>query len=128
MSSQKYHKFDVFLIFICNMKSHFGTNPIKNWMDENEWENNYPTFDNLSDDKKEEIRYGLNQVVTPLLFCVWNETCRMFLDYLKKRKDSPFQHVESLFARYKFQASVGNLPHMHAMLKIILRLITWAQK
>ena len=33
MASQKYHKFDVFLTFTYNMKLHFGTKPIKNWID-----------------------------------------------------------------------------------------------
>ena len=36
MASQRYHKFDVFLAFTCNIKSHFGTKPIKNWIDGNE--------------------------------------------------------------------------------------------
>ena len=96
MASQKYHKFDVFLIFICNMKSHFGTNPIKNWMDENEWENNYPTFDNLSDDKKEEISHALNKADAPYIIQAQIKTCRIILDYLKKSANCSLQHVVNM--------------------------------
>ena len=84
MAGQKYHKFDVFLTITCNMKLYFGTKPIKNWIDRNEWEKNYPNFDKLSDDEKGEIRHALNQAAVSLLMRSWNESCRMFLDYLKK--------------------------------------------
>ena len=32
--SEKYHKWSHFLTFTCNQKNHFGTAPIKNWMDD----------------------------------------------------------------------------------------------
>ena len=74
---------------------------------------NYPNFDKLSDDEKKEIRYALNQADASLLLQAQNEPCRIFLGYLKRSKDSPFQHVDSLFARHKFQSSMGNSPHIH---------------
>ena len=42
MSSQKYHCFDMFLTFTCNTKKHFGTKPIKEWIDDNAWKRNIP--------------------------------------------------------------------------------------
>ena len=47
---------------------------------------------------------------------------------MKKSPHSPFINVESLFARHKFQTSVGNLTHIHAMLKIAWHLLTMAQR
>ena len=91
-------------------------------------EKNYPSFNKLLDDEKKEIRHALNQAASSLLLQAWNKSCRMFLDYLKKSKHSPFQFVDSLFARHKFQASIGNLPHIHAMLCILWHLITVGQK
>ena len=40
------------------------------------------------------------------------------LDYLKKIPHSPFKKVKTLFARHEFQASIGNLPHIHLMLRV----------
>ena len=40
----------------------------------------------------------------------------------------PFINVEYLFARHEFQESVGNLPHIHVMLKITWHLLTMAQR
>ena len=34
--SQKYFPWDHFLMYICNQKNHFGTAPIKNWIDDGE--------------------------------------------------------------------------------------------
>ena len=31
---------------------------------------------------------------------------------------SPFKKVKTLFARHEFQASIGNLPHIHLMLRV----------
>ena len=35
MASQKYHQFDMFVTFTCNKNLHFGTKPIKEWVDGN---------------------------------------------------------------------------------------------
>ena len=40
------------------------------------------------------------------------------MDYLKTSPSSPLKHVSSLFARHEFQGHAGNLPHIHAMLKV----------
>ena len=32
-SSQEYYEWDVFLTFTCNMRKHFGTRPIREWLD-----------------------------------------------------------------------------------------------
>ena len=118
MASQKYLPFTHFLTFTCNMKRHFGTKPIKNWIDGDEWKKNYPKYNDLTFDERKEIHQALNQAAAPLLLRAWNETCRIFLDYLKKSPSSPFRKVVTLFARHEFQASIGNLPHIHCMLKV----------
>ena len=85
-------------------------------------------FTSLNDSEQLEIKNSLDQEAAPILLRAWNESCRIFLDYLNKSPHSPFINVESLFARHKFQASVGNLPHIHAMLKIVWHLLTMAQR
>ena len=60
----------------------------------------------------------MNQAAAPLLLQGWNESCRLFLDYLKKSPYSPFKKVKTLFARHEFQASIGNFPHICLMLRV----------
>ena len=64
-----------------------------------------------------EIKNALNQAAALLLLRAWNESCRIFLNYLKIIPSSSFKNVDSIFARHEFQSTVGNLPHIHAMLK-----------
>ena len=45
---QKYHNMDFFLTFTCNQKKHFGTSSIKDWLDSNNWQNNYSNYNDLT--------------------------------------------------------------------------------
>ena len=98
MASQKYHPFDFFLTFTCNMKKHFGTKPIKEWIDGDEWKSNFPNFDNLTPKEKMEMKNAIDQAAAPLLLRAWNESCRFYLDYLKKSPHSPFKSVDTICA------------------------------
>ena len=118
MASQRYYPFDFFLSFTCNMKLHFGTKPIKAWIDGIEWCKNFYMFDKLTEAEKVEVTHSLSQAASSLLLRAWNESCRIFLDYLKLSPHSPFKAVDAFFARHEFQSSKGNLPHIHAMLKV----------
>ena len=60
----------------------------------------------------------MGQSAASLLLRSWNESCRIFLDYLKSSPHSPFRNVDAFFARHEFQSCSGNLPHIHAMLKV----------
>ena len=84
MASQKYFPMDYFVTYTCNMKKHFGTKPIKDWIDDNKWQENYPNYDSLNNSEKLEIKSALDQAAAPLLLRIWNESCRIFLDYLKR--------------------------------------------
>jgi hypothetical protein len=119
MSSQKYHLFDFFVTYTCNMKKHFGTKPIKEWIDDDKWTKHFPNYDTLTEKEKTEIRESLQQAAAPLLLRAWNKSCRIFMDYLKTSPSSPFKRVESIFTRHEFQSSVGNLPHIHAMIQVM---------
>ena len=45
-ASQEYHTMSHFLTFTCNMKKHFGTKIIKQWIDSNEWQKKLIIFMN----------------------------------------------------------------------------------
>ena len=114
MSSQKYHLFDFFVTYTCNMKKHFGTKPIKEWIDDDKWTKHFPNYDTLTEKEKTEIRESLQQAAAPLLLRAWNKSCRIFMDYLKTSPSSPFKRVESIFTHHEFQnRSHGNLPGLH---------------
>ena len=65
-----------------------------------------------------EIKNALDQTSAPLLLRACNESCRIFLDYLKKIPSSPFKSIDIIFAIHEFQSTVVNIPHINAMLKV----------
>ena len=65
-----------------------------------------------------EINNALDQAAAPLLLRSWNESCRIFLDYLKKSLSNSFKNVDSIFERHELQSTVGNLPHISSILKV----------
>ena len=50
MSSQRYFPFDLFLLFTCNQRLHFGTKPIKEWIDNFKWQSYFLNCSNLNKD------------------------------------------------------------------------------
>jgi hypothetical protein len=55
-TAQKYMKNDFFVTYTCNQKEHFGTKPIKDWIDSNEWQDHYSSFKDLTPSEFEEIQ------------------------------------------------------------------------
>ena len=102
-SAQVHHKMDVFLTFTCNMKKHFGTKVIKNWIDEGLWKKSYPCFNDLDEFEIKEIETSVSQASSGLLLRIWQEVCTLFLEYLRKSPSSPYKSVLSIFARFEYQ-------------------------
>ena len=117
-AAQKYHLMDYFVTFTCNQSKHFGTKPIKNWLDWGGWKRHVKDYDRMTSEEQDEIKNALNQSAAGLLCRAWNETCRYFLEYLRNSPTSPFKDVDCMFARHEYQKDVGNLHHIHAMIRI----------
>ena len=117
-ASQQYHSMTHFLTFTCNMKKHFGTKIIKEWIDSNEWQKNIPHFFDLNLTDQEEYINGINQASSGLLFRVWQEVSKLFLGYIKNSPSSPFKKVKSIFSRQEYQKLVGNLHHIHLIMEV----------
>ena len=118
-SSEKYMgKFDFFITLTCNMKKHFGTKVVKEWIDSDEWHQYFPDFANLTDREQSEINTALIQAAGPLFLRIWEEVSKLFLDYLKYSKSSPYKDAFAIFARKEYQKDKGNVSHTHLMLKI----------
>jgi predicted GIY-YIG superfamily endonuclease len=116
--SQKYVQWDHFLTHTCNMKTHFGTAPVKNWIDGNEWKKNFPGYFNLEIDQRKEIDQALVDSSGTLLLRIWEEIFPLFIDYLKYSPSSPFKRFLAVFARKEYQSNRGNLDHDHMMLAL----------
>jgi predicted GIY-YIG superfamily endonuclease len=126
-ASQLYHNMDFFLTFTCNMKKHFGTKPIKDWLDSHDWEKKFLDFQDLDMKEKEEVTLATVQASSGLLLRIWQEVCQLFLDYLRKSPSSPYKEVLSIFARNEYQAKAGNLSHIHLMLEVDWKKMTEEQ-
>ena len=116
--SQKYHKWDHFLTFTCSMKTHFGTAPVKNWIDGEEWKQHYPGFYELDQIQKNEIKEALQQSAAGPLLRIWEEVFLLFIKYLKYSPSSPFKKFNAIFARKEYQTKQGNLSHSHMMIEL----------
>lgn len=117
-SSQEYFQWDVFLTFTCNMRKHFGTRPICEWLDNFEWTNNYPHWDTYTAFQQQEITRALHQSASGLFLRVWEEVSAIFINYLSNSPSSPFPNMLATFARKEYQADVGNLSHIHLLGKL----------
>ena len=118
-SSEKYiGKFDFFITLTCNMKKHFGTKIVKEWIDSDSWHDHFPEFSFLTDSERNEIHTALIQAAGPLFLRIWEEVSLLFLDYLENSKSSPYKNVFAIFARKEYQKDKGNVSHIHLMLKL----------
>lgn len=126
--SQKYFRWDHFCTYTCNMKSHFGTAPIKNWIDSGEWKNHYPSFELLDSEEKKEIYKAILHSSAALLLRIWEEVFLLFINYLRKSKSSPFKKLNAIFARKEYQKLRGNLSHCHLMIQLKMERMTVEEK
>ena len=121
--SQKYAPWDNFLTYTCNQRTHFGTAPIKTWIDDGLWKKHYPGFNDLEPDEKKEIEEAMVESSAGMLLRVWEETFLLFIEYLCKSTTSPFRKVNAIFARKEYQSSKGNLSHAHMMICLMWELM-----
>ena len=117
-ASQEYFPWDVFLTFTCNMRKHFGTKPIREWLDQDDWKSNYPKWGIYTRFQQEEIRKSLHQAASSLFLRVWEEVSAIFIDYLANSPTSPFFKMVAKFARKEYQSDKGNLSHIHLLGKL----------
>jgi hypothetical protein len=117
-AAQYHHPMDYFLTFTCNQSKHFGTKNIKNWIDSYEWTKFYPSYKNLNKSQEEEIKTAIDQAAAGLLLRNWQETCELFLHYLRHSPTSPYKGGCAIFARHEYQKKTGNLSHIHLMIQI----------
>ena len=70
-SAQKYHNATHFLTFTCNMKKHFGTAPLKRWIDSRDWRYNFKGyFEDLDSNEQKEVDKAIVQLPSSLLLRV----------------------------------------------------------
>ena len=127
-ASQSYHNMTHFLTFTCNMKRHFGTKPIKEWIDSDNWKKKFPDYYDLDISERNEIKEAIVQSASSLLLRVWQEVCQLFIKFLHKSPHSPYQKVLSIFARNEYQSKAGNLSHIHLILEVDMKNLNQDQK
>ena len=104
-----------FYTHTCNATEHFGVAPIRNWIESDEaleaWCDGTESFE-----EKEEIRKSLRQTASVVLLRNWIEVSLLYMHYIEHSDDKPLGDVDYMWWRFEFQESVGNLPHIHALL------------
>ena len=51
-AAQRCHQMTHFLTFACYVRKHFGTKPIKLWIENGKWKEKIPSFNQLTDSDK----------------------------------------------------------------------------
>ena len=88
---------------------------IKQWIDGEEWKNNFDGYHDLPVWEQDDIHRQLMQSAGPLLLRNWMETRSILIQYLRGSPSSPYFPMDSIFVRDEFQELNGNLPHIHLM-------------
>ena len=57
----------------------------------------------------------------------WMEVRALLIDYLVGSTESPFCPIDAIFVRDEFQDLIGNLPHIHMLLSLLLKYATREQ-
>ena len=97
---------------------------IKLWIDSIEWHRHYNGFHDLDPMSREEISKAMTQAAAPLLLRNWIEVIALLLKYIYSSIYSPFHPCDTIFARDEYQDSVGNLPHIHALIGMNRKIMT----
>ena len=80
-ASQEYFQWDIFLTFTCNMRKHFCTKPICEWLDYNEWTMHFK---------------ALHQSASGLFLRVWYKSVLFFVYYLGNSPPIPYENYNSV--------------------------------
>ena len=111
------------------MKKHFGTAPLKRWIDSRDWRYNFKGyFEDLDSNEQKEVDKAIVQFSSSLLLRFWQEVCQLFLHYLCKSPSSPFKKVSSIISRNEYQAKAGNLSHIHLILQVDYENLSLSEK
>jgi predicted GIY-YIG superfamily endonuclease len=123
-SSQKKVQWTHFLTFTSNHKMHFGIKTIREWLDYKGWQHTFPGYHNLNNNDQSEIDNAVNQASAGLILRVWEETSKLFLDFIKNSKNSPYKKVNATFSRREYQSYSGNVAHSHIILAVDYKSLT----
>ena len=104
-----------FYTHTANDLNHFGLSKIKEWIESD------AVMEILCDGtetvrEREEVRLCLRQAASVPLLRNWVEACILYMNYVATSDEKPLGDVEHIWWRFEFQESVGNLPHVHALI------------
>ena len=72
----------------------------------------------MNTENQTEFKNSIKQTASRLLLRNWQETCEIFLHYIRHSPSSPYTNAESIFARHEYQKKTGNLSLRHLMIQI----------
>ena len=74
------------MTFTCIQKTYFGTTPIKNLIDKDNWKHYFPSINEIFPDEIREIQHDVMASSVSLLLRVWRKVFFPFINYLQKVK------------------------------------------
>jgi hypothetical protein len=83
-----------------------------------EWTKEISNYYDMNTENQTEFKNSIKQTASRLLLRNWQETCEIFLHYIRHSPSSPYTNAESIFARHEYQKKTGNLSLRHLMIQI----------
>jgi hypothetical protein len=117
-AEQQFISMNLFLTFMANQSIMFGLKALKAWIDSDGWMQNYDGVEYLTSAQITEVRKCLHNASATLLQRHWLQVCRLLLKYITNSDEKPAGDINCLFARDEYQGGAGNLPHIHAIVRV----------
>ena len=91
---------------------------IHNWIDSGIWHNFYPNYFNFTHAAQIDINAGIEQSDASPLLRYFLEARIIFIQFLLRSNSSRLKSVGGTFARDEYRKDAGDLPQIHAMIRI----------
>ena len=117
-SAERYYPSTYFITGTCNQSHQFGIRNIKKWIDSDGPLENFPHYHELLPQEKDEVKKAIQQSAGTLILRNWMEVRKIIFKYIAESPEKPLGTVDLIWFRDENQETVGNLPHVHGLLKI----------
>ena len=123
--SQKYHPSNLFITITANQKLTFGLSPIKEFLD------SHRGLDAIEDTigrklqpwERDEYDRALHDASCTLMTRCWLKVRYIIMTYIMQSFEEPLRKVITLFWRDEYQGNMGNLSHIHGLLKVCVDML-----
>jgi hypothetical protein len=118
-AAQQYVPTNVFITITANQRLTAGLSHIKRWIDSDGPGENFPGYSMLSANEQQNVRRAIHNSAASLMQRNWLQVRKLLMDYLRNSPEKAAGTIDCMFWRDEYQENEGNLPHVHALLRVL---------